>query len=785
VRLERVSIKNFKSLGEFDAELAPGLNVIRGPNETGKSSFLEALRAAFFESATTASKSKVGRWVPWGTKAAPEIAVEFEAGGKRFRACKTFAKSKGKATLIDLASDATLADSPQNVDSHLGEILRMGDAAFLCSSWVEQGGIEDALDEAGDRADLRARLREAGAAATATVDVDKAVERMRRALSLPGALRELVAKLERASNHAERVAEAVDRWDKREEKAETADKRLEEIASRLTEIVPRIEEDAKHRDTVAELERAKRDLAAAKSALDAVEEAVRKIKELGVSLSEAESALVETKMRGETAKDGLEIVRKIARLAELDAILTKAEALAREAEGLKAAADSPALDRAELDALGIASARVTELKAKLDAAELRVEIEALGDIEIVSPEGGSKLTRDERREFRSDSEVSFEIPGVVRVTARGLEQDLSTLRDELAATTERIDKALARSGASNLSEARDISVKAAEARRALARVERERDEVIGGHALAALEDERASLKGDASTETPGDEAALQTELASAREDYGAADARAKDARTQITFWQTKQADADSLQKELEDASLRHLAASTAAKALSRYALPSAEQLALTGERDSLEGERGELTALVKIHREESPPFAADDLAAAEEDEGEVARRLNVLEREEHALKLVKAAAKRAREELAVSDEEVIRESIERVLPLLTAGRYASADLNAKFEVETVSGAAHDSAGVDALSVGAREQVALAMRLAMVEALSGDEPQLVVLDEALLGFDPERMKAACAILANYAERHQIIIMTARPGTLAFQDGITVNEIRLGE
>ncbi|MHC4250592.1 MAG: ATP-binding protein [Planctomycetota bacterium] len=147
--------------------------------------------------------------------------------------------------------------------------------------------------------------------------------------------------------------------------------------------------------------------------------------------------------------------------------------------------------------------------------------------------------------------------------------------------------------------------------------------------------------------------------------------------------------------------------------------------------------------------------------------------------------MVKEAAKRAREELAVGDEEVIRDRLERVLPLLTAGRYGSADLNRKFEVEAVSGPAHDGAAVNDLSVGAREQVALAMRLAMVEALSGDEPQLVVLDEALLGFDPERMKAACELLAEYAERHQIILMTARPGTLEFPAGTQVNEVSLGE
>ena len=784
MRLERVTLKSFKGFGELEAALAPGVNVLAGANEAGKSSFLEALRAALFESATTTSKSKRGRWVPWGTEATPEVAVEFEAGGARYRVAKAFAKSKGTATLVDLAAGATLADGPKHVDARLGEILRMGDAAFLCSAWVEQGRIELALDEAGGREDLRARLREAGAAAAATMDVDKAVERRRRLLSLPGALRELREKLAAAAARAERVAEVLDRWRKREERAAEAGERLEEMAKRLSGISPRIEEDAKHRAASTELGAAKRDLAAAKSSLDAAEEAAGKIRELGGSLAEAEAALAGARTRGEAAKEGLAVARAAKRKAELDEVLTKASALGEEMARLKAVAASPALERAELGALEAAAARVTEIVAKLDAAELRVEVEALSDIEIVTPEGDGALGRSERREFRGDSELSFEIPGVARVTARGPVQDLSALREELAQASERIAGDLARCGAADLAEARDVSAKAAEARRALARVERERDELLGGRALAVLEDERAALTENAVAAPPGDAAALQAELASARDEYVAADTRAKDARTQIEFWKARPADVERLQADLEDASLRHLAADTAAKKLARYALPADEQLALSRESGALERERGELQALVKVHGDESPPATEDDLASAEEERGEAARRLGVLEREERALRLVKDAAQRAREELAVSDEEIIRGCIERVLPRLTAGRYAKADLNEGFEVETVSGDAHECAGVDGLSVGAREQVALAMRLAMVEALSGDEPQLVVLDEALLGFDPERMRAACELLAEYAERHQIIIMTARPGTLEFPAGTQVNEIGLG-
>lgn len=54
----------------------------------------------------------------------------------------------------------------------------------------------------------------------------------------------------------------------------------------------------------------------------------------------------------------------------------------------------------------------------------------------------------------------------------------------------------------------------------------------------------------------------------------------------------------------------------------------------------------------------------------------------------------------------------------------------------------------------------------------------------LLGEALLGFDPGRAVAACEILAEYADRFQILVLTARPELLEFPKGTEVKEIKLG-
>jgi uncharacterized protein YhaN len=73
--------------------------------------------------------------------------------------------------------------------------------------------------------------------------------------------------------------------------------------------------------------------------------------------------------------------------------------------------------------------------------------------------------------------------------------------------------------------------------------------------------------------------------------------------------------------------------------------------------------------------------------------------------------------------------------------------------------------------LEALSWGAQEQVMLVVRLALGELLAakgpGAEPQLVVLDDALVNSDSARHKRALDLIAAAAERLQILILTAFP------------------
>ncbi|MFZ2994590.1 AAA family ATPase [Sphingobium sp.] len=94
LQLRRISLNNFRKFREpLTIEgLGEGLNIIIEPNESGKSTILEALRAAFF--VRHATKNQLAQsFAPYGEAVAPEIEVSFDIGADSWKIAKRFLKS--------------------------------------------------------------------------------------------------------------------------------------------------------------------------------------------------------------------------------------------------------------------------------------------------------------------------------------------------------------------------------------------------------------------------------------------------------------------------------------------------------------------------------------------------------------------------------------------------------------------------------------------------------------------------------------------------------------------
>jgi DNA repair exonuclease SbcCD ATPase subunit len=115
--LRRIRIEGYKALrNPVDlSDMGPGLHLIHGPNETGKSTLMSAVARALFDRYNTQDQ-EIKALRPWGTELAPRVLLEFDTGGKRLRLEKRFldeessALSEWNGTRFERVADSVKAD---------------------------------------------------------------------------------------------------------------------------------------------------------------------------------------------------------------------------------------------------------------------------------------------------------------------------------------------------------------------------------------------------------------------------------------------------------------------------------------------------------------------------------------------------------------------------------------------------------------------------------------------------------------------------------------------------
>ncbi len=87
MRILKLEVDNFRGIRAASISFGSGLNVVYGPNDLGKSTLAEAIRAALL----VPTKSKEGKsYIRWDDSAPAGVSLTFESGGKLWRVRKTF-----------------------------------------------------------------------------------------------------------------------------------------------------------------------------------------------------------------------------------------------------------------------------------------------------------------------------------------------------------------------------------------------------------------------------------------------------------------------------------------------------------------------------------------------------------------------------------------------------------------------------------------------------------------------------------------------------------------------
>ncbi len=136
MRIRKLVGRDFRRYRTFDIDLAPGLTVIRGPNEAGKTTVQRALELALTKRATSTAQELDGLR-PWGAPpdARSIISIDFEQedeDGQHVGSLeKTFAGARGTVRLD--YEDQSITD-PAMADQVMAELTGMPTEGFFRST---------------------------------------------------------------------------------------------------------------------------------------------------------------------------------------------------------------------------------------------------------------------------------------------------------------------------------------------------------------------------------------------------------------------------------------------------------------------------------------------------------------------------------------------------------------------------------------------------------------------------------------------------------------------------
>lgn len=152
---------------------------------------------------------------------------------------------------------------------------------------------------------------------------------------------------------------------------------------------------------------------------------------------------------------------------------------------------------------------------------------------------------------------------------------------------------------------------------------------------------------------------------------------------------------------------------------------------------------------------------------------EIKSRLHRLDGECARLEGRYAALELALTELEKADEEMnsrfapaLSREAEEIFTRLTGGKYGQIALDRDLSAAVRGREDAVSRSHRLLSRGTREQLYLALRLALCDLMPADEPCPIILDDALIYFDDERMVCALDYLKELARHRQIILFTCQ-------------------
>jgi DNA repair exonuclease SbcCD ATPase subunit len=505
------------------------------------------------------------------------------------------------------------------------------------------------------------------------------------------------------------------------------------------------------------------------------------------------------------------------RLRRIEELVEHVEQERRALEALHAPSD------AELAELRELQGQLRELAVRLEHCQLKVELvpETKGSVEVLAgePAGRHPLNPAVSFEVRSEGRAEIHIQGFGLIRVAGPDTPAAQLRRDRDAAASRLEETLRRFAARDVAEVEARHARFVEIHNRVVQLEAEQRTLLAGSSLeeckrrageneaeiAALvrqfpewaaipadESRQLAERAERELEAKSDElrtarkqseealeqwrvaqmeaereaAALErtreelqrtvSELTSLAADGCSAEQRAEELHRLELEWRRLKSERDKAEEEL--ARCR-----TEGAARLREAIQALEERAAEAEQRRVQAE-ADLRALLA-----AAPYEA--YAMLREQTHQLERRIGATELQAEAIRRVWDAVQAAKDEALEGLAEPVAAEAAQILLRIAGQPLGPLKMAGDFSIQCLEPpAAGRPVDLRELSGGEQEQIHLAVRLALARFLARSERQLVVLDDAFMFTDDERLMRLLELIGELRAALQIVILTCHPERL---------------
>ena len=790
--LRQIRLHPFGGATDRPVAFTPGLNVVLGPNEAGKSTLVNALRSILFRTTQLTAvkfRNEMQAYVPVTGGDTVRVALLFNVDGEDYTLEKCWGASKASRLCLPAGGELT---GPEKVEKELAHLLRFGEGTYNHVLITYQSHLAGTVDE------LRKNPLESTEALTSLLQRSifqsdgVSIERL-RALARDR-VQKYFSRWDRKTNAPEGGRDYDNPWDKlvgtileryyllREtEQAYRAaveyEKGIDDFVARATVLQREVESDAafvanyaasvadarKRTDLESRLEKLNAEIPRLKEVQQQwprAEEQMRQVHDEVVSLREQYRALVAEQKQTEEYLSQQTFIENYGKAKREHEQLLEEE---RRLAGLRS------ISERDIKALRETEASIKNVQIKLESQRLAFRIEATAplNVRLRTPAGDKELRLRPGESFGETTKGSFELSHADwTLGVRSATDDAVALQQALEVQTARQTELCKKLGVGSADEA-------AAAQRSYddqhTRVEKSKaalQAITGRESYESMGQRMLEL----SAVAPGRSVSAISELMKQVTSQGVEKNRdEEDLQRQCKEWANHYGDHDQLLERLlkckQDAAELNRQAGALAPLPSGVEDAAAFVAEFDTRKDALSLKKDRLNDLLlerKVFEKNEPAEPLEELKELVRDRRaafETARA------EGEAYARIHEELERLVGTLGSKTYQPLQDRFEKLVDELTLHRYRGLQMEGPLPVK-IKGS--DRAfTLNMLSQGTLDIIALAVRVGMAEYYLEGSDGFILMDDPLVNLDPERQKAAVSCLQEFSTRKQAIILTCHP------------------